>query len=310
VACARGAEVVERCDSERRGKAYALDYGLRALAVDPPDVVVVLDADCEVGPDTIRTIAEEAARHGRPVQALNLSEAGAADAGLQVVSELGFRFKNLVRPLGLRVLGLPCQLMGTGMALPWSIAGRLSVDAEALTEDMQLGLDLAIAGTPAAFCPEVRVTSRFPQQVSGWVSQRTRWEQGHLRTLVRHAPRLALAAVRQRRPDLFALALDLAVPPLSLLIVSWLAATLLCSTAWVCGASAVPAALLSAAGGLVAIAVLAGWAVHCRDRIPLRALLGIPGYIIRKLPIYVAFFSRRGERRWIRTDRAAMTNSQ
>jgi hypothetical protein len=36
----------------------------------------------------------------------------------QQVAQFAWRVKNFVRPLGLRKLNLPCQLMGTGMAFP------------------------------------------------------------------------------------------------------------------------------------------------------------------------------------------------
>ncbi|HUG92325.1 MAG TPA: glycosyltransferase family 2 protein [Planctomycetaceae bacterium] len=297
-----GAEVLERTDPTRRAKGFALDFGVRALAADPPDVLVILDADSQVEPRTIATLSRRTAASGRPVQALYLLEAGDGRP-VQLVSEFGFRFKNLVRPLGLARLGLPCQLMGSGMALPWTIADRVVWASDHLTEDMQLGLDLALTGTPAVFCPEARVTSRFPDRPAAWLSQRTRWEQGHLRTLVQHVPRLTWAALRQRRIDLAALALDLLVPPLSLLILLWLAAAGAAGAGWLCGASAGALWLLAAGGLLAGVAVAAAWAVHCRERIPLRTVAAIPGYIVRKLPIYASFFLRKGERRWVRTER-------
>ena len=53
VARLSGAEVVERQDSERIGKGYALDWGLRHLDKDPPDVVVMIDADCRLAEGAI-----------------------------------------------------------------------------------------------------------------------------------------------------------------------------------------------------------------------------------------------------------------
>ena len=38
-----GAEVVERNDASRRGKGYALDFGVRHLERDPPQLVVIVD---------------------------------------------------------------------------------------------------------------------------------------------------------------------------------------------------------------------------------------------------------------------------
>jgi hypothetical protein len=38
--------VVERHDTRLRGKGYALDFGVRHLADDRPQVLIVVDADC------------------------------------------------------------------------------------------------------------------------------------------------------------------------------------------------------------------------------------------------------------------------
>ena len=43
-----GADVVVRTDPINRGKGFALDFGIRHFANDPPKVVVVIDADCLV----------------------------------------------------------------------------------------------------------------------------------------------------------------------------------------------------------------------------------------------------------------------
>jgi len=41
-----GVVVIERNNPEKRGKGYALDYGLSLLESDPPDIVIIIDADC------------------------------------------------------------------------------------------------------------------------------------------------------------------------------------------------------------------------------------------------------------------------
>ena len=55
IARAAGAEVVERHDPDKRGKGYALDFGIRHLALDPPEVVIIIDADCRL--KTTRSIS-------------------------------------------------------------------------------------------------------------------------------------------------------------------------------------------------------------------------------------------------------------
>lgn len=297
-----GAEAIERHDTTRRGKGFALDFGLQHLAANPPHAVVFLDADCQVRADTIRLLGETAASTGRPVQGLNLCDPDPRGGTLQAVSGLAFRFKNLVRTLGLSRLAGLCYLTGTGMALPWPLVSRVKLADGNVVEDMQLGIDLALAGHSPLFLPEARVDSPLPQQRSAARTQRTRWEHGHIKTLLTQVPRLVGLAVSHRRLDLAWLAMDLAIPPLALLVccgaVIWFVSLLALSA----GASPAPLLAASLLGGMLAAAVFAGWIAHCRERIPLVSLLAVPLYAAWKLPIYVAFLLKR-QREWVRTER-------
>jgi cellulose synthase/poly-beta-1,6-N-acetylglucosamine synthase-like glycosyltransferase len=307
-----GAEVIERRDSVKRGKGFALDFGIRYLAgkangghilsYETPDVVVFLDADCRVMIDTVQLLAAAAMETGRPVQGLNLCDPDPRGSVLQLISGLAFRFKNLVRTLGLfRAAGI-CHLTGTGMALPWSLAQAAKLADGNVVEDMQLGINLALAGQPGIFLPEARVDSPLPQQRNAARTQRTRWEHGHLKTLLTQVPRLASLAMKHRRLDLAWLALDLAVPPLALLVIGLALFTSAAATVAFLGASAIPLAICTTAFGSLALATLAGWAIHCRRQVPLLALVAAPLYIAAKLPIYIAFLLKR-QVQWVRTQR-------
>ncbi len=302
VARAHGAEVVERHNRARLGKGYALDYGVRTLASDPPDVVVMLDADCEVAPDTLDRLARLAYAEGRPIQAAYLLAPPARPNPAALVSLLAFTVKNLVRPLGLDRLGLPCLLTGSGMAFPWAILRVAPLASGKSAEDMRLAVDLAVAGSPPRFCSAARVTSRLPARASAARAQRARWEHGHLETALVQAPRLISGAWRQRRLDLLALGLELAVPPLSLLIIGWGAGWCVGLLAAWLGLSPLPWLLLSLGGGLLIVATLAAWARFARREIPARAWLALPSYVLGKLPLYLQFLVRR-QTESIRTDR-------
>ena len=148
-AAAFGAEVIERYDQNKTGKGYALAYGVRHLAREPPEAVIVIDADCRIASCTIDHLVYACKTTCRPVQALNLMvppHRGSTELGFD---EFAWRVKNWTRPSGLSALGLPCQLMGTGMAFPWKIISSANLGDGELVEDLQLGLDLALAGTPA-----------------------------------------------------------------------------------------------------------------------------------------------------------------
>ena len=315
------ATVLERNDPANRGKGYALDFALDHLvsAGEDPDALFVLDADCRVSPGGVRDLAGVCAATGRPVQARTLCEVDphtdADAAGLMAISELGLLFKNLVRPRGSARLGVPCQLMGTGMALPWGLLMTARRDPEVdggvggvfggeLAEDMQFGVDATLAGRSPVFLPDVKVTSPLPTSVKGFDGQRTRWEQGHLHTLTHGVPRLVKHGLVRDDLRALGLAADLAVPPFSLLVLSWFAVAAFLAFAWWWAGFAAALILHVLAGCVLAAAVAVGWWRFGRDRVPLRALAGAPRFVARKLPIYSKFFARRGETEWVRTERA------
>lgn len=309
VARSTGATVIERQDSERRGKGFALDYGLNWLAADPPDVVIVVDADCLVQPNTLDRIAAAAVAANRPVQALYLMEQPAQPKPKDAVSALAFLVKNRVRAQGYFNLGLPALLTGTGMAFPWAVIRQVSLASGNIVEDMQLSMDLAIAGYPTQFCPQTKVLGLLPQQEQAAKSQRTRWEHGHLQTMRSQIPRLVKAALQQRRFDLLAIALDLSIPPLSLLVMLWAAVALIAGVAGLFTQVWLPFILVLIEGGLILSAILLAWLRFGRADLPLRTLLAIPIYILWKIPLYFAFLVKP-QTQWVRTERDVVDGSK
>ena len=166
VAAAAGAEVLVRNDLERIGKGYALDWGVRHLCSDPPEILIIIDADCRISRGSIELLTMTCAATSRPTQALYLIKAPDETAIDYSVAEFASRVKNWVRPLGLSALNLPCQLMGTGMAFPFDVIRSAELATGNIVEDFKLGLDLAAEGKATNFCPHAIVTSFFPASVS------------------------------------------------------------------------------------------------------------------------------------------------
>jgi cellulose synthase/poly-beta-1,6-N-acetylglucosamine synthase-like glycosyltransferase len=303
VAVAAGAEVVERNDKVRIGKGYALDFGLRYLSTYPPEIVIVIDADCRLSESAIANLALTCHQTGRPTQALDLMTAPKQSSLNYQVAEFAWRVKNWVRPLGLRNLDLPCQLMGTGMAFPWQVIRSVELASGRIVEDLNLGLDLALAGHPAIFCPSAIVTSHFPDSIKGADTQRRRWEHGHIQTIMAVVPRFLVLAVIRRDLDLLALTLDLAIPPLSLFAVLATGIFALSGMAVLFGFSST--ALIVSAVTLMAFAMAAlmSWWRFGRDLFPLSAAHLIARYVFGKISIYCNFLFRSSASQWIRTDR-------
>lgn len=303
VARMAGAEVVERNEPTKRGKGYALDWGVRHLSSNPREIVIIVDADCRLAHGAVDDLCSICAMTGRPAQALYLMTAPSASQINHRVAEFSWRVKNWLRPLGLRIFNLPCQLMGTGMAFPWDVIRSADLASAHIVEDLKLGLDLTLAGHPPLFCPSARVASEFAASAEGAGTQRQRWEQGHLQTIFEAVPRLFTIAIARRDWNLLAITLDLSVPPLSLLGMLVFGVCGLSLLFALSGGSLTALCISSAALLVLATAALAAWIKCGRDIVPISSLLLIPSYALRKLNLYCQLAIGKVDSQWTRTDR-------
>jgi cellulose synthase/poly-beta-1,6-N-acetylglucosamine synthase-like glycosyltransferase len=308
VARRAGATVLERHDSAHRGKGYALSFAIGHLAAtsSPPDVVVVLDADCALRRGGLTALVGCVQQTQRPVQADNVLNIWPNAPLRTKISAFAFRVKNLVRPRGLARLGFGRQLAGTGMGFPWDVIRDAPKMQGHITEDLVLGLELALRGQCTVHCPEALVESDIAPSITGQAKQRERWEHGHLSAIREYFPRMMREAVRQGRLELCVLGCDLAVPSLAMLVlmvgsgcvVSTAAVTLVPSVTWI------PAAICGANAAIIAIAVGAAWGACGRDLLSSKDLfLGVPGYLLWKMPSYWRLLSRKRATQWVRAER-------
>lgn len=297
-----GAEVTIRHDLQRIGKGYALDHGVRILGPDPPQVVIFVDADCEVAPGSLEILARRCLATDRPVQARYsmLAPPSATPAGK--LSQLAWTIKTLVRPLGSAHLGWPCQLMGSGMALPFAIVHQLDLATGHLAEDQKLGAELALLGKPPLFCPEARISSELPQGESGQRQQHVRWEHGHLMIIGEFFPPLIKSAIAKRSLQLLAFTFDLCIPPLSLLALSLALIEAVTLLWFIVTDSVIPLAVASIALAGFAVPMGAAWWRFGRGLISPRELLAAPAYCLFKIPSFIRFYIHR-QVDWVRTER-------
>ena len=300
---AAGADVVERFDSTRRGKGYALAFGVDALRDDPPDVVLVVDADCQVSGSGVRLIAAQSLSSGCPVQMLDLMVAPSGASLRTRMLAFAWLMKNQVRPQGTQHLGQACHLMGTGMALPWRLISKAQLATGHVAEDMKLGVDFTLAGLAPKFSQDACVVSYFPTSSEVARVQKSRWEHGHLQTLREELPRLLISALRQPHCAKWTLALDLMIPPMALYVMLLFSVGL---SVWLC-AMFLPqlnAALVVLWAGQISlvVAVLLSWWRFARQLLSLREMLTTPWYALWKLPVYLSYFAKRRVG-WIRTKR-------
>jgi len=302
IAAGEGATVIERHDAELRGKGYALEFGIRHLETNPPDIVIVVDADCQADAGTIDRLSRTCDYTARPVQSLYLMQAPAGAGLTAQVAEFAWIVKNWIRPLGQRRLGLPCQLTGSGMAFPWRLIRNLGMANSNIVEDMKFGIDLALAGYPAVFCPDATVTSYFPNDKMATVTQRTRWEHGHLSMIMHELPRLLARAFRMRNFRLIGLAADLVVLPLTLLALIITTVFSLNLVFFLFEGFVWPLILSLIAFGLLVAAIVVAWYGWGRKVVSFASMTAIPFYILFKIPVYLRFLTKR-QKSWVKTKR-------
>jgi cellulose synthase/poly-beta-1,6-N-acetylglucosamine synthase-like glycosyltransferase len=298
-----GAEVTIRTEPALRGKGYALEHGLEFLEqTQPPDVVVLIDADCQIENDCIDRLARRCAQSKRPIQAAYLMNPPRPPQKMASMVAFAWTVKDLVRPLGWYRLGFPCQLAGSGMAFPWQIIRSTNLASSHLAEDLKQGLDLALIGKFPLFCPEAVVTSDVIAGGKVGGAQRARWEHGSLETAAHYLPLLLIRALKTRSLSLVAMAMDLAVPPLALLALL-IGCYVFCAFAFlIFGGRPQPVLAACILCSLFSATIFLAWHRHGRELLPLRWLIFAPIYALVKIPLYVRFFFDR-QREWIKGSR-------
>ncbi|MEM8935521.1 MAG: glycosyltransferase family 2 protein [Pseudomonadota bacterium] len=302
VARAAGAEALERHDETRRGKGYALQFALDAIVDTPPHTVLFIDADCHLEDGALELLTARAEATARPVQAMYLMNAPETAPPSVLIAEFAWAFINDVRMRGLdRFFGVS-RITGAGFTLPWAIAEKLSLGAGEIVEDLALTLDLTSMGKPPLIAPDALVTSTFPTDEEARVRQRARWEHGSRRLAVRRAVPAFFSGLKSGNWALMGLALDIAIPPIALLVAATGAMVILSSVVWFLGAGT-SAPLALAAAVLAAGSIVAGF-IKCADtRQSGRYLEGAKRFLMTKFSVYGAD-GRKSAQSWTPTRRS------
>jgi cellulose synthase/poly-beta-1,6-N-acetylglucosamine synthase-like glycosyltransferase len=300
VAAEAGADVIKRCDPVRRGKGFALSFGREHLALDPPEVVVVLDADSAFIPGSLGALASAAA-DGAPAQAVNLLYPDRGAPPLIQISSFALLVKNLIRARATTRLGGAALLTGTGMAFDWKTFAKAPLATGDIVEDLGLGLSFLRVGIRPRLVEQAQVRSA-PAGLSDAQGQRRRWEHGFLATALRQSPRLLLRGLTTGSRPLLVFGAHLLVPPLALLFLLSGLALLITSALAFAGASSVPAFGLIAGLGVASCVTVLAWVLVGRAWLAPGALLRAPLYVLWKVPLYARFIFAR-ETHWVRTRR-------
>lgn len=295
-----GADVLERQDSTLRGKGYALDFAFRASRTRAwADAVVVVDADAEVSQNLLSAFAARLEAGIQAVQAHYgiLNPMASWRTRLITIAKAAF---HIVRSRARERIGVSCGIRGNGWCVTHELLNRIPYQAYSLTEDLEFGIELGLAGYRVAYADEAHSNAEMvtDEKVAG--IQRRRWEDGRFQLIRSQTVPLLRAALRRADLVCLDLALDLMVLPLSYVSINVLLLIGCASIAayWhLAGVSWLGVGF--ACGAALVLYVLRGWQLSGIGARGFFDLLRVPSFLAWRLLSMLGPRSRD----WVRTDR-------
>jgi cellulose synthase/poly-beta-1,6-N-acetylglucosamine synthase-like glycosyltransferase len=301
LARAAGAAVIERQNATQRGKGYALEFAFEWSRADGfADAVVVIDADAEASANLLEAIAARMERGAQAVQAHYgvLNPMASWRTRLITIAKGAV---HIVRSRARERLGLSCGIRGTGWSVTHQLLQAVPYKAFSLTEDVEYGVDLGLAGFRVAYVDEAHCDAEMVSNEQNARTQRERWERGRFELMRAKTKPLLLAAIRRRSALCLDLAFDLLVLPISYvgLIIALLIGEAAVAAIWFSGMQFWLALGVACALCLM-LYILRGWQLSGIGLIGLWDLARAPGFLLWKLKLLL---SKRISNAWERTER-------
>jgi cellulose synthase/poly-beta-1,6-N-acetylglucosamine synthase-like glycosyltransferase len=298
-----GATVLERTDAVLRGKGYALAHAFEKIVTEgKADAVVVIDADTVVSPNLLRAFDARLAAGAVAAQA-DYAVRNVDDGWRTRLMAIAFGMFHVVRSRGRESFGVSCGLRGNGMCFTTSLLREVPHDAFSIVEDLEYGIRLGERGHRVHYAGEAHVYGDMVAGEKASRSQRERWEGGRWQMAKRHGLPLLRRAISERSPLLADLAMDVLVPPLSLLVAATVAGTAASVAVSAASLRPTPALSLFGASGVFLLAYAArGWQLSGTGARGLASLAHAPGYMVWKATLPLR---RRATAttEWVRTAR-------
>jgi cellulose synthase/poly-beta-1,6-N-acetylglucosamine synthase-like glycosyltransferase len=206
---------------------------------------------------------------------------------------------NHLRMAGSARLSGTCVLKGNGMAFRTALLQKYGWPCHSIVEDMEFTLRLLDDGLDVHYNPDAVVRSEMVTSGKNASSQRNRWESGRFKLAGRMSGSLLGKYLSTGNPKFLYAFAELAVPPLSLLVLLFAVATaaslLLLKGAW-----------LTSVAAFWLVLVIYVFSGQVQRRAPLSTWLYLataPFYVAWKVPLYLGMLVRKNSSAWIRTAR-------
>lgn len=295
-----GAVVLVRTNAELRGKGYALAHAFdHGQSEGWTDAYIIVDADADVSPNLIEACAARIEQGESAVQVHYGIRNPFASWRTRLIAVAKGAF-HIVRSRARERLGLSCGIRGNGWCVTADLLRRVPYQCYSLTEDVEYGLLLGLAGVRVAYADEAHSNADMVTSETIARKQRQRWEAGRMGLIRQFALSTLAQALRTGSKVRLDLAIDLMVLPLSYVVLNVLG-LIVCGALIVYWGEGSSAWLVAGLVCLLALAVhvMRGWQVSGTGWRGLTALLHVPTFLVWKVIIMLG----RKTTEWVRTDR-------
>ncbi len=190
-----GAIPMERQDSEKRGKGFALEWMFGILQEKRSksggtvgyDAYIVLDADNVVNRQFLSEINRKL-NEGYEIMQAYLGCKNPGDTWVSKCHSLSYWVSNALYQKAHAKLGLSAQMGGTGMVIRPSVLDEIGWETDSLTEDLVLTTRYVMKKNRSCYwLHDARLYDEKPLNIQPSVKQRTRWMQGHMDAMFKYA---------------------------------------------------------------------------------------------------------------------------
>ncbi|MFW6007529.1 MAG: glycosyltransferase family 2 protein [Halanaerobiales bacterium] len=196
--------VIERFNSEKKGKGYALRYAFQKLGFlnknisdSEYDAVAVFDADNLVKENFLSAMNTRLKNNEKIIQAY-IDSKNASDNWVTGTFSMMFWINDRYNLLSRYNIGLSAVLMGTGMCISVDTLRKTGWDTVTLTEDLEYSVQALGNGIKTTFARETEVYDEKPTSFMASCRQRLRWARGQLSVVYKYVPGLLWKGIKHK----------------------------------------------------------------------------------------------------------------
>jgi cellulose synthase/poly-beta-1,6-N-acetylglucosamine synthase-like glycosyltransferase len=302
VASAAGAMVMERSDTQNRGKGQALDWFFKTHKAQYAnmDALAIIDADTLIHPQFFTEICDSLSHPDVQVVQGFYGVSNPEVNWRTALSSAALCVFHHIRPAGRNRLHATAGLRGNGMAFETKIIQKFGWPAFSIVEDIEFSMHLLLENILVHYNPDAIVFGEMASKSDQAQTQRKRWEGGRIQLLKQYTAPLLLAFMKKRKFMFMDAFMELFTPPLSLVVAGQM---LLFSISFLFYPQTLILWGLCFYG--TALYVFSGLILKKAPFYVWQSLFCAPFFILWKIPVYFKLAGKKGIPGWERTKRTA-----